>query len=94
MSSSARRQEINLRREALVVSSNAYRFHIKRDFEQLRRRVDNAATMLQLVNSLRSKIGVIGGIAALLTVRSRGAVFSWIRRGWIVWQLVRRYRRG
>ena len=87
-------QRIKLRRDAIVVSNNDYRLKIRRDFEQLRPRVEYAATMLRLVNSLRSNIGVIGSIAALLTVRSPGAFFTWIRRGWIVWELVRRFRRG
>ena len=87
-------QRIQLRRDAIVVSNNDYRLKIRSDFEQLRPRVEYAATMLRLVNSLRSNIAVIGSIAALLTVRSPSAVFTWIRRGWIVWELVRRFRRG
>ncbi len=88
-----RRQQMQRRREALVLRSDGYRWQIKDDFEHLRPRVDYATTVLRLVNSLRSKIGVIGGIAALLTVRSPSTVFSWVRRGWIAWQLVRGFRR-
>ena len=72
--------------------SEGHRFQIKRNFEQLRPRIDYIATALRLVNSLRSKIGVIGGIAALLIVRRPGTVVSWLKRGWIVWQVVRRLR--
>ena len=89
---SVHRQNIIRRREALVVRSEGHRFQIKRNFEQLRPRIDYIATALRLVNSLRSKIGVIGGIAALLIVRRPGTVVSWLKRGWIVWQVVRRLR--
>lgn len=93
MSWSRRQQQIQQRRNAIIVRSDAYRLNIRRDFNQLRPPVDYAATILRLVNSLRSNISVIGSIAALLTVRSPGAFFTWLRRGWIVWQLVRRFRR-
>lgn len=89
---SAYRQNIIRRREALVFRSDAYRFQIKQNFEQLRPRIEYVATALRLVNSLRSKIGVIGSIAAILVVRRPGAVTSWLKRGWLVWQIVRRLR--
>jgi YqjK-like protein len=89
---SAHRQIITRRREALVRRSEDYRFQIKRHFEQMRPRIDYIATVLRFVNSLRSKIGVIGGIAALLIVRPPSTIASWVKRGWVVWQLVRRSR--
>ena len=88
----AHRQNIIKRRQALVVRSQDYRVQIKRNFEQLRPRVEFVATALRLINSLRSKISVMGGIAALLLVRRRGTVSSWFKRAWIFWQLVRRLR--
>ena len=87
-----RRQSINERRKELSLRSDGYRFQIKRNFEQLRPRVEYVTTALRLVNSLRSKIGVIGGIAALLVVRRPRTVTSWLKRGWIVWQIVRPLR--
>ena len=74
--------------------NDAYRYQIKQDFQQLQRSVDYVATVVRLVNSLRSKIGVVSGIVALLTLRSPNATFSWIRRGWVLWQLVRRFKRS
>jgi YqjK-like protein len=93
MNGISRLQQIKLRRSAIVAQNDVYRLNIQRDFNQLWPRVDYAARMLRIVNSLRSNISVIGSIAALLTVRSPSAVFSWVRRGWIVWQIARRFRR-
>jgi YqjK-like protein len=85
---------IGQRRDALIVRSDLDRLQIARDFENLRPRVDYVTNLLRLVNSLRSHIGVIGGIVALLAVRRPGIMVSWARRGWILWQLIRHYKRA
>ena len=93
MSRAASLNHIKERRRAIVLQNDILRAGIQRHVNDLWPRVDYAARAVRLVNSLRSNISVIGSIAALLTVRSPNAVFSWARRGWIVWQLVRRFRR-
>jgi YqjK-like protein len=89
---SARAETIIKRRAALVLLSEARRFQIKQNFEQLRPRIEYVATALRLVNSLRSKIGLIGSVGALLIVRRPRTVTSWLKRGWIIWQLRRRLK--
>lgn len=94
MSSIKRPQAIHERRDGLIIRSNLYRSQIALEFQNLRPRVDYVANLLRLANSLRANIGVIGGIVAVLAVRRPGAMVSWVRRGWIVWRLVRHYKRG
>ena len=94
MNSAARRQAIRQRREGLVARNDSYRYQIQRDFAQLQPRVDYVETVLRLANSLRSKLGVISGIVALFTIRSPNLAFSWLRRAWLVWQLVKRFKRA
>jgi YqjK-like protein len=94
MSSTKGPQAIHERRNGLIIRGDLHRSQIALEFENLRPRVDYVTNLLRLVNSLRSNIGVIGGIVAVLAVRRPGAMRSWVRRGWIVWQLVRHYKRG
>jgi YqjK-like protein len=94
MSSTKHSQTIRERRDGLISRGNVHRSQIAFEFENLRPRVDYVTKLLRLANSLRSNIGVIGGIVAVLAVRRPGAIVSWIRRGWVVWQLVRHYKRG
>ena len=67
----ASQQRLKARRSEIIAQNDAYRLSIQRNFNALWPNVDNAARILRLINSLRSNISVIGGIAALLTVRSR-----------------------
>lgn len=89
MKLSLRRQRLSQRREILSLLSDGARIQIQHDFRQLQPRIDYISTALRLINSLRSNIGVIGSVAAVLMMRRPSTLFSWTRRGWIVWRLMR-----
>ena len=94
MNVSARKQEISRRREDLVARNDSYRYQIADAFQQLQPRIDYVEAVVRFVNSVRANVAILSGIVALLTLRSPNMAFSWVRRGWVLWQLVRRIRRS
>ena len=94
MNVSARKQEISRRREDLVARNDSYRYQIADAFQQLQPRIDYVEAVVRFVNSVRANVAILSGIVALLTLHSPNMAFSWVRRGWVLWQLVRRIRRS
>jgi hypothetical protein len=80
------------RRERLVTDAQAQRLVIEQNVNVWRKPLAMADQGLHALRYIRNHPMLIaGGSAALLSTRRPGGIGKWFRRGWVAWQILRRF---